>query len=203
MSSDNYRGLARASLFLLVIGLLLGTGLPNALHLLLSWGLSGLLLFAVLKGTADDDDRVECKARRKWGIGLVLAPTILLVLHVVLADAANAWAGLVPIEAPRFWEGCSPSYHHVSGCFERPDANRLESFIQGLRRNIPIPILGGDGGATNPLKLGVWAGAAVLTPGLFGVILLLFSRFALPSSSSKPLSLTLRTDNKEKANEPR
>ncbi len=130
----------------------------------------------------------------------MLAPTLLIVLHAGLADAETGSAGIVPVDAPRFWNGCSPSYHDVADCIARPDANRTESFIHGLRKNIPVPIVGGDLGATNPLKLGVWAGVAILTPGLFGLILLLSSRNSPPTSSSEPISLRLGADIKEKAN---
>jgi hypothetical protein len=40
-------------LFLLVSALLFGTELPTALHVLLTWGLSGVLLYAILNGTAE------------------------------------------------------------------------------------------------------------------------------------------------------
>jgi hypothetical protein len=79
-SQVNYKGLARVALFMLIAELLLGTKLPTALHLLVSWGLSGLLLFGIFKGTAHNDDQRERKQRRLWGMTLLLVPALLLAL---------------------------------------------------------------------------------------------------------------------------
>jgi hypothetical protein len=79
-----YQGLARFVLFALIAELLLGTSLPRALHLLLSWGLSGLLLFGVLRGTEDDDDQGERKQRRNWAIALLMVPVSLLAIGYAL-----------------------------------------------------------------------------------------------------------------------
>jgi hypothetical protein len=108
MSSDNYGGLARLCLFFLILELFFGTELPTALHLLLTWGLSGLLLLAILRRTECGDDREERAARRKWAIGFLLTPILFLSIGFVLPSPwGNVFAGAAggALVTPGFFPG--------------------------------------------------------------------------------------------------
>jgi hypothetical protein len=94
MSSDNYGGLARVCVFFLIIELFFAPELPRALHLVLTWGLSGALLLAVLRRTESEDDRRERTHRRNWGMGLLLIPIVLSLIGLALPFPwGNVFAG--------------------------------------------------------------------------------------------------------------
>jgi hypothetical protein len=76
--------------------------------------------------------------------------------QISLADAIQSTLQ----QSPATPEVARIQAEHQGQEVERPDATFGESFAQGFRRQVPIPLIGGDMGATNPDPVGELAGGA-------------------------------------------